>query len=79
MARRAREAWEKGATEVCMVGGIHGSFTGRNYLEYLRAVKDEVPGMHVHAFSPMEIVTAAAKANVPVRDWLTELRDRQDG
>jgi FO synthase len=55
VARRAREAWEKGATEVCMVGGIHGSFTGKNYLEYLRAVKDEVPEMHVHAFTPLEV------------------------
>ena len=74
VARRAREAWEKGATEVCMVGGIHGSFTGRNYLEYLRAVKDEVPGMHVHAFTPLEVWQGAATLGVSVEEFLAELK-----
>lgn len=75
VARRAREAWEKGATEVCMVGGIHGSFTGRNYIEYLRAVKDEVPEMHVHAFTPLEVSQGAKTLGISVEEFLVELKD----
>jgi FO synthase len=75
VARRAREAWEKGATEVCMVGGIHGSFTGKNYLEYLRAVKDEVPEMHVHAFTPLEVWQGARTLGMSVEKFLVELKD----
>ena len=75
VARRAREAWEKGATEVCMVGGIHGSFTGENYLEYLRAVKDEVPEMHVHAFTPLEVFQGAHTLGISVEDFLVELKE----
>ena len=75
VARRAREAWEKGATEVCMVGGIHGSFTGQNYLDYLRAVKDEVPGMHVHAFTPLEVWQGAHTLGISVEKFLVELKE----
>ena len=75
VARRAREAWEKGATEVCMVGGIHGSFTGQNYLDYLRAVKDEVPGMHVHAFTPLEVWQGAHTLGMTVEKFLVELKE----
>ncbi len=75
VARRAREAWEKGATEVCMVGGIHGSFTGKNYLEYLRAVKDEVPEMHVHAFTPLEVWQGARTLGMSVEKFLVELKE----
>ena len=75
VARRAREAWEKGATEVCMVGGIHGSFTGENYLEYLRAVKNEVPEMHVHAFTPLEVFQGARTLGISVEEFLVELKD----
>jgi len=75
VARRAREAWEKGATEVCMVGGIHGSFTGKNYLEYLRAVKDEVPEMHVHAFTPLEVWQGARTLGISVEKFLVELKE----
>jgi FO synthase len=75
VARRAREAWEKGATEVCMVGGIHGSFTGKNYLEYLRAVKDEVPEMHVHAFTPLEVWQGARTLGMTVEKFLVELKE----
>jgi FO synthase len=53
--RRAREAWLRGATEVCMQGGIHPDYTGATYLDILRAVKEATPGIHVHAFSPLEI------------------------
>jgi FO synthase len=75
VARRAREAWERGATEVTMVGGIHGKFTGQSYLDYLRAVKEEVPGMHVHAFTPLEVWQGATTLGVSLEDYLTELRD----
>ncbi|BCJ52118.1 FO synthase [Actinoplanes sp. NBRC 14428] len=75
VADRAEEAWRDGATEVCMQGGIDPKMPITAYADLVRAVKQRVPGMHVHAFSPMEIVTAAAKAGVPVREWLTELRE----
>ncbi|MDP9454390.1 MAG: 7,8-didemethyl-8-hydroxy-5-deazariboflavin synthase [Actinobacteria bacterium] len=75
VARRAREAWEKGATEVCMVGGIHAKFTGDNYIQYLRAVKDEVPEMHVHAFTPLEVFQGAQTLGVPVEEFLVDLKD----
>ena len=75
VARRAREAWERGATEVCMVGGIHGSFTGQNYLDYLRAVKEEVPEMHVHAFTPLEVSQGARTLGLSVEEFLVELKE----
>ena len=75
VADRAEEAWRDGATEVCMQGGIDPKMPITAYADLVRAVKRRVPGMHVHAFSPMEIVTGAAKAGVPVLEWLTELRD----
>ena len=75
VARRAREAWEKGATEVCMQGGIHGRFTGRSYLEYLRAVKEEVPEMHVHAFTPLEVTQGARTLGLSVEEFLLELKE----
>jgi FO synthase len=75
VARRAREAWEKGATEVCMVGGIHGSFTGQNYIDYLRAVKEEVPEMHVHAFTPLEVWQGAHTLGMSVDKFLVELKE----
>ena len=59
-SRRAREAWERGATEVCMQGGIHPDYTGETYLAICRAIKEAVPGMHVHAFSPLEVTQGAA-------------------
>jgi FO synthase len=75
VAARAREAWERGATEVCMQGGIHGSFTGDDYVAYLRAVKDAVPEMHVHGFTALEVQQGAATLGVDVRDFLVRLRD----
>ncbi|MCA1731091.1 MAG: 5-amino-6-(D-ribitylamino)uracil--L-tyrosine 4-hydroxyphenyl transferase CofH [Actinobacteria bacterium] len=75
VARRAREAWEKGATEVCMQGGIHTRFTGESYLEYLRAVKQEVPEMHVHAFTPLEVSQGARTLGIPVEEFLVELKE----
>jgi FO synthase len=75
VARRAVEAAEAGATEVCMQGGIDPQLPVTFYADLVRAVKVAVPGMHVHAFSPMEVVSAAAKAGVSIEEWLTELRD----
>ncbi|MEU1889255.1 bifunctional FO biosynthesis protein CofGH [Micromonospora sp. WMMD987] len=75
VADRAAEAWAAGAGEVCLQGGIDPKLPVTGYADIVRAIKARVPGMHVHAFSPMEIVTAAAKAGVPVRDWLSMLRE----
>jgi FO synthase len=75
VADRAEEAWRDGATEVCMQGGIDPRMPATAYADLVRAIKARIPGMHVHAFSPMEIVTGAAKAGVSVRDWLGGLRE----
>ncbi|WP_158844521.1 bifunctional FO biosynthesis protein CofGH [Saccharothrix deserti] len=75
VADRAQEAWDAGATEICMQGGIDPKLPVTYYADVVRGIKTRVPGMHVHAFSPMEIVSGAAKAGVSVREWLTELRD----
>ncbi|MCX4386593.1 bifunctional FO biosynthesis protein CofGH [Micromonospora peucetia] len=75
VADRAEEAWAAGASEVCLQGGIDPKLPVTVYADLVRGIKARVPGMHVHAFSPMEIVTAAAKAGVSVREWLTGLRE----
>ena len=75
VADRAEQAWRDGASEVCMQGGIDPKMPVTAYADLVRAVKQRVPGMHVHAYSPMEIVTAASKAGVSIRDWLAELRE----
>ncbi|GAA3750948.1 bifunctional FO biosynthesis protein CofGH [Salinactinospora qingdaonensis] len=75
VADRAAEAWQAGATEVCMQGGIHPDLPGTAYFDIARAVRERVPEMHIHAFSPMEIVNGAARTNLPVREWLTRARE----
>ena len=75
VAGRAIEASESGATEVCMQGGIHHSFTGDNYVEYLAAVKRAVPQMHVHAFTALEVFQGAASSGISVAEFLTTLRN----
>ncbi len=75
IVRRCQEAWDRGATEVCLQGGIHPAFTGDYYLSVVRAIKEAVPGLHVHAFSALEIWQGAATLEVPLEDYLTELRD----
>ena len=75
VVRRAREAWERGATEVCMQGGIHPDYTGATYLELCAAVKEALPGMHVHAFSPLEVHQGAATLGTPVPEFLRRLRE----
>jgi FO synthase len=74
IVRRAREAWDRGAVEVCLQGGIHPDYTGATYLAICRAIKEAVPGMHVHAFSPLEVWQGAATLGVPVADFLAELK-----
>jgi FO synthase len=75
VAQRAAEAAAAGATEVCLQGGIDPKLPVGGYAEIVRAIKARVPGIHVHAFSPMEVATGAAKAGVPIRDWLAQLRE----
>ncbi len=74
VARRAAEAWERGATEVCMQGGINPHYTGETYLTLLRAVKSATPKMHVHAFSPLEISQGAATLGIGVSAFLEKLQ-----
>lgn len=74
IARRTAEAWSRGATEVCLQGGIHPDYTGETYLAICRAVKAAAPGIHVHAFSPLEVWQGAQTLGVPVEDFLAELK-----
>jgi FO synthase len=74
IGRRAREAWARGATEVCMQGGIHPSYSGATYLEICRAVESAAPGIHIHAFSPLEVHQGAATLGVPIEEFLRLLQ-----
>ncbi|MER7988490.1 bifunctional FO biosynthesis protein CofGH [Streptomyces noursei] len=74
VADRAQQAWDVGAVEVCMQGGIHPDLPGTAYFDIARAVKERVPGMHVHAFSPMEVVNGATRTGLSIREWLTEAK-----
>jgi len=76
VADRAQEAWALGATEVCMQGGIHPDLPGSFYLDLLAAVKSRVPEMHIHAFSPMEVLNGATKLGISFREFLQECRSR---
>ncbi|MBW3591977.1 MAG: 5-amino-6-(D-ribitylamino)uracil--L-tyrosine 4-hydroxyphenyl transferase CofH, partial [Actinobacteria bacterium] len=69
------EAYMAGATEVCLQGGIHPSFTGDFYIEVAETIKKAVPDIHIHAFSPLEVWQGAATKGVTVRDFLWELKD----
>jgi FO synthase len=75
VAEKAVEAWELGATEVCIQGGLPRGLAPYYYRDILRAVKTAVPGMHIHAFSPMEIIYGVELTGMPLRDYLTMLRD----
>ena len=74
IAGRVREARERGATEVCMQGGIHPSYTGDTYLGILRAAKEAVPEIHIHAFSPLEIWQGAKTIGLPLATYLEKLK-----
>ncbi|MFF9022447.1 bifunctional FO biosynthesis protein CofGH [Streptomyces eurythermus] len=75
VADRAQQAWEVGAVEVCMQGGIHPDLPGTAYFDIAKAVKERVPGMHVHAFSPMEVVNGATRTGLSIREWLTAAKE----
>jgi FO synthase len=75
IVRRAGEAWERGATEVCLQGGIHPAFTGEYYADVVRAIKAAAPGIHVHAFSALEIWQGAATLGLDLDDYLVRLRE----
>ncbi|MBV9752151.1 MAG: 5-amino-6-(D-ribitylamino)uracil--L-tyrosine 4-hydroxyphenyl transferase CofH [Hyphomicrobiales bacterium] len=74
IAERVREAWARGATEVCLQGGIRPGYTGKTYLSVVETVKRAAPGMHVHAFSPLEIWHGAQTLRLTLRDFLSRLK-----
>ncbi|PTB21784.1 7,8-didemethyl-8-hydroxy-5-deazariboflavin synthase [Trinickia symbiotica] len=74
IGNRVREAWDRGATEVCLQGGIHPSYTGESYLSILKTVKAAAPGIHVHAFSPLEIWQGAQTLGLPLEEYLSRLK-----
>ena len=75
VARRAREAWDRGATEVCLQGGIHPDYTGETYEAICRAIKQVVPEMHIHAFSPLEVTQGAMTMQASLPEFLKRLKD----
>ena len=75
VARKAREAWDMGASEVCIQGGLPHGLHPYYYRDILRAVKKATPGMHIHAFSPMEIAYGMELTGMPLADYLAMLRD----
>lgn len=75
VADRAQEAWDLGATEVCMQGGIDPELPASAYFDIAAAVKKRVPGMHVHAFSPMEVVNGTARTGLSIEDFLIKARE----
>ena len=75
VGERAEEAWAAGATEVCMQGGIHPDLPGTAYFDIAAEVRRRCPELHIHAFSPMEIVNGASRTGLPVREWLARARE----
>ncbi len=75
ISRRCDEAWRRGATEVCMQGGIHPDYTGETYIDIVKTVKSVTPDMHVHAFSPLEVWQGAATLNISVEKFLEQLKE----
>ena len=72
--RRTQEAWRRGATEVCLQGGIHPDFTGETYLSICHAIKSEVPSIHIHAFSPLEVTQGARTLGISIAEFLEALK-----
>ncbi|MFN8160250.1 MAG: 5-amino-6-(D-ribitylamino)uracil--L-tyrosine 4-hydroxyphenyl transferase CofH [Solirubrobacterales bacterium] len=75
IVRRCREAWDRGAVEVCLQGGIHPTFTGDFYLDVCKAINSELPDLHLHAFSALEVWQGAATLGIPLASYLGQLRD----
>ena len=76
IVRRSREAWDRGATEVCLQGGIHPDYTGETYVNICKAIKAAIPGMHIHAFSPLEVTQGAATLGL-VADRISRAVERR--
>src|SRR5207302_2024262 len=74
VVRRAREAWELGATEVCIQAGLPPKLDGRYYIDLTRAIKAALPGLHLHAFSPEEVLYGSVRSGLPIKEYLAELR-----
>jgi FO synthase len=75
IVRRCEEAWDRGATEVCLQGGIHPGFSGDFYVDVCRAIKERLPELHVHAFSALEVWQGAATLEIALPEYLRRLRD----
>ncbi|WP_030420628.1 MULTISPECIES: bifunctional FO biosynthesis protein CofGH [unclassified Streptomyces] len=75
IGERAEQAWSVGASEVCLQGGIHPDLPGSAYFDIAAEIKRRTPGLHVHAFSPMEVVNGAARMDLSVREWLQGARE----
>jgi FO synthase len=75
IARRAAEAWDRGGSEVCMQGGIHPEYTGQTYLDILATVRRAAPGLHIHAFSPLEVYQGAQTLGIGLEEFLQRLKD----
>lgn len=73
--RRSREAWSRGATEVCLQGGIHPEYTGKTYIDICHTIKQVVPEIHIHAFSPLEVWQGAHTLGITLTDFLQQLKD----
>ena len=73
ISRRVREAWDRGATEVCMQGGIHPDYTGQTYLDIVETVRHAAKDMHIHAFSPLEVWQGASTLGISLEDFLKKL------
>ncbi|MBI2160166.1 MAG: 5-amino-6-(D-ribitylamino)uracil--L-tyrosine 4-hydroxyphenyl transferase CofH [Candidatus Rokubacteria bacterium] len=75
VVRRAAEAWDLGATEVCIQAGLPPKLDGRWYIDLTRAIKAALPGMHLHAFSPEEVLYGSVRSGLPIKDYLVELKE----
>jgi FO synthase subunit 2 len=75
VVRRAREAWDLGATEVCIQAGLPPKLDGRFYIDLARALKSALPGLHLHAFSPEEVLYGSVRSGLPIKEYLAELKE----
>ena len=75
VADRALEAWSKGAHEVCLQGGIHPHYDGYTYINICKAIKERVPEIHIHAFSPLEVTHGASSLGLPIDEYLQKLKE----
>jgi 7,8-didemethyl-8-hydroxy-5-deazariboflavin synthase CofH subunit len=75
VVRRAREAWELGASEVCIQAGLPPKLDGRFYIDLTRALRAALPKLHLHAFSPEEVLYGSIRSGLPIKEYLTELKD----